>query len=140
MRNQRRVPCWAIIQPADDIPGVWVGHCLDLDVVTQGDSPEHALRMVHEASAMTLSDDLARGAEPTARRAPHEYWRLLSKILHQGQRVQDIQEAAEIAEKGHDVALIAVQFLLSVDDGTDLDQSLDVPFFLLPSREHRAAC
>lgn len=57
-----------MIAPADDVPGQWVGHCLDLDIVSAGTSPEHALEMVTEAVNECIEDDLAHGRDPFARR------------------------------------------------------------------------
>lgn len=149
--SHRRVPCWTIIQPADEIPGVWTAHCLELDVVTQGDSPEHALEMAQEAACMVLFDDLVRGEEPTARRAPDEEWERLTRILHEGKRVrmdQVPEELEAVAETATSV-MIAAPFVLLVDElpapGTEhsaaLDRASDAPFYFLPSTEDpRLAC
>jgi predicted RNase H-like HicB family nuclease len=69
-----------LIEPAGDLPGQWVGHCLDLDIVSAGMSPEHALEMVTEAVDECIADDLANGLDPWARRpAPPEYYAALQR-------------------------------------------------------------
>lgn len=74
MADRRVYNCWVIVRPADDIDGEWVAHCLDLDVVTQGSSPAHALEMAREAAAMVVVEDLNTNRDPLRRRAPEEFW------------------------------------------------------------------
>ncbi|MGH8750037.1 MAG: type II toxin-antitoxin system HicB family antitoxin, partial [Burkholderiales bacterium] len=71
---------WVILSPAQDVPGTWVAHALDFDVVTQGSSAEDALRMGFEAVAIVLSDDLRDGRDPYRRRAPSECWAQLHEL------------------------------------------------------------
>jgi predicted RNase H-like HicB family nuclease len=78
---------WIVVEPAEDIPGVWVGHCLDFDVISQGDSPHDAIDSVNEAIAMTVVDDLHHGLDPNERRAPAEFWDRLVHILKHGDQV-----------------------------------------------------
>ncbi len=73
---------WVIVEPAGDIPGVWMAHCLLFDVLSQGTSPTEALEAVGEAMMMTIVDD------PSERRAPDEGWERLVDILLRGKRVQ----------------------------------------------------
>ncbi len=72
---------WAYITRAEDVPGCWVAHCFDFGVVTIGDSPQHALEMVREAVGLVLVDDLNRGLDPHARRAPDEEWEPLFRLF-----------------------------------------------------------
>ena len=65
---------WVFVRPADDVAGQWVAHCLEFDVVTQGNSLAHALEMVVEAVSMVVADDLDAGRDPLARRAPPPCW------------------------------------------------------------------
>ena len=60
--------------PAEDVPGIWVAHCLDFDVVSQGTSLSDAMGMIREAVELTVIDDLGRGLDPHLRRAPKEEW------------------------------------------------------------------
>jgi hypothetical protein len=64
-----------LIKPADDVPGQWAGHCLDLDIVSAGTSASHAFEMTTEAVRECIADDLANGLDPWERRkAPPELW------------------------------------------------------------------
>ncbi len=66
-----------LIFPSGDLPGVWVGHCLEVDVVSQGEEgggPEHALEMTLQAAAITIEFDKREGRDPFDRMAPEEYW------------------------------------------------------------------
>ncbi len=59
---------------APDVAGQWVGHCLEIDVVSQGDSMRHAYEMTREAVEMVILDDLNSNREPALRSAPREEW------------------------------------------------------------------
>lgn len=79
---------WVVVEPAEDIPGLWVGHCLDLDVISQGNDPHDAIESVTEAITMTVMDDLHHGLDPTGRRAPAEFWERLAHVLKHGHQVK----------------------------------------------------
>jgi hypothetical protein len=81
MQKLFQARAWILIERAEDIPGEWVSHCLDFDVVMQGRSIPEALKAVQDAVNVVLIDDLARGADPRARRAPEEHWNHLSQML-----------------------------------------------------------
>lgn len=57
-----------------ETPGVWVGHCLEVDIVSQGDGPEHALVMVMEATAIFIEWLRREDRDPFDHCAPPEYW------------------------------------------------------------------
>jgi predicted RNase H-like HicB family nuclease len=77
---------WVLVKPSADVRGEWVAHCLDLDVVTQGRNPTHAVQMIGEALALAIEDDLRQGRDPFARsRAPAEYWDELHRVTGQGE-------------------------------------------------------
>lgn len=54
--------------------GTHVGHCLDLDVVSHGDTHADALRMTMEAAQIAVDADEKEGLDPLERRAPRELW------------------------------------------------------------------
>jgi hypothetical protein len=77
---------WLVIKPADDVPGQWVGHCLDLDIVSVGTSLSHAIEMTAEAVCECIVDDLTNDRHPLERRAaPAEFYAELSRIQSSGE-------------------------------------------------------
>lgn len=58
----------------------WEAHVLDLDVITYGDSLQHAVQMALEAARMVLEDDLMDEREPLHRRAPDADWTQFRKV------------------------------------------------------------
>ena len=93
MVDRRVYDCWVILESAEDIPGEWIAHCLNFDLVTQGRSPLHALEMAIEACNMVVIDDLNAGRDPIERAAPHEDWTLLEKIVKEGRLVEGPESA-----------------------------------------------
>lgn len=79
-RLPARVGLHLVIGPS---PGetCWVGHCLDLDVVTQGRSEDHVLDMLREACGMVVGDDLVNGRDLSERRASPEHWADLARLI-----------------------------------------------------------
>ena len=49
------------LERCTDVPGAWAAHLLDVDLITQGDSPEHALEMLADAIRVCQEDDEQRG-------------------------------------------------------------------------------
>ena len=78
---------WYVIERAADVPGEWVGHCLDFDVVTQGRSLQHAFEMLMEAVGMVVVDDLEASRQPRDRRAPQVYWDRLTRMLDHAKKL-----------------------------------------------------
>jgi predicted RNase H-like HicB family nuclease len=82
MTEPRLFTVWIVVRPADDVPGQWVGHCLDIDVVTQGNSAQHAFEMLAEAIAIVAEEDLSTGRDPRdRRRAPGAEWDALFEVV-----------------------------------------------------------
>lgn len=82
---------WVLVYQAPDVPGQWVGHCLDNDIVSVGNSPQHAVQMITEAVLACVGDDLANGRDPFARpKAPPEDWAELSRIQSEGTIAQGV--------------------------------------------------
>jgi predicted RNase H-like HicB family nuclease len=64
-----------LVFPAPDVPGQWLGHCLELDIMSVGSSLQHAIRLTEEAVRECVADDLSHGLDPFARKpAPEEYF------------------------------------------------------------------
>lgn len=86
-----------LVTPAADVPGQWVAHCLNIDLVTQGDSVPHAFMMAQEALLQVVEDDLAQGLDPLDRpRAPEECWQLMAETLREGKPVESIEDTSRI--------------------------------------------
>jgi predicted RNase H-like HicB family nuclease len=77
---------WILIERAKDLPGTWIGLCLDFDVVTQGKSLRHAFAMAREAVEMTVRADLKAGRDPRERRAPWRCWAHLWDVVERAER------------------------------------------------------
>jgi predicted RNase H-like HicB family nuclease len=77
-----------LVQAARDVAGQWLAHCLNWDVVTQGDSPNHAIAMMCEALDLVIEadedDDFDSSTRPAA---PIELWREFSSIQNNGTRI-----------------------------------------------------
>ncbi len=66
-----------LVFPSGDIPDVWVGHCLEVDVVSYGTAEsgaEGALEMTLQAAAIIIEMDRRAGMNPFERMAPPEKW------------------------------------------------------------------
>lgn len=87
MLEQKSFSGWAYITRAEDIPGCWISHCVDFNIMSVGDSPQHALDMVREAVGLALADDLNHGRDPHARKADSEDWAPLMRLFEKHTRV-----------------------------------------------------
>lgn len=74
---------WVLVTRSDDEPGIWSAHCLDLDLVTQGETIEGAFVAARAAILMAVCDDLSDGLDPFDARsdAPEECWERLWRVL-----------------------------------------------------------
>lgn len=109
--NQRAYNTWVLFFRAPDVPGQWVAHCLDFDVVTQGNSLAHAAEMIVEAVGIVAGEDLKRGRDPLLHQAPEECWTLLWQVTRLGRR-EDVSKTALAPFEGVDereVGIIAAQ-------------------------------
>lgn len=127
---------WIFVEPAEDIPGLWVAHCLDFDVISQGDNPAHAIESVTEAVAMTLLDDLHHDLDPNERRAPAEFWDQLAHVLKHGNQVKisEVVDKVGKAKIATQVTLV-VERLVRPSNGPDFSQ-----FHVPPATIHVDHC
>lgn len=109
---------WIIFRPAADIPGQWVAHNLDLDVVTQGDSLTHAILMAQEATEMVLVDDIAAGRDLMDRRAPGKHWDDMWKTIRGKDSVPLRGNLAAEMKKRGDLKWLVGQFSFAVEATT----------------------
>ena len=114
---ERRVySCWVIVEPAPDVKGKWIAHCLDFDTLSQADDAETAAKILIEATTHTILDDLAEGANPEARRAPDEDWAIIEQLVDAPQygSFAELKEKVDLAgDRGRFV--IGCQFVLAID-------------------------
>jgi predicted RNase H-like HicB family nuclease len=139
--DSRRYTLWVTVRRADDVPGEWVSHVLDLDVVTQGQSVQHALHMAREAAEMVILHDLNDSKDPLARgeTAPEECWSLLWRIQGRGRKLGSVQELDDVlsASKGTGV----VQIMVGVERHVpDVDESQVAWFDREPERSSQIEC
>ena len=87
MIEQKSFSGWAHITRAEDVPNCWVGHCLDFNIMSIGESPQHALGMVREAVGIALADDLNHGRDPHARRADSQDWEPLVRLFEKHTKI-----------------------------------------------------
>jgi predicted RNase H-like HicB family nuclease len=79
--KERRYFLRVVVRATPDLPGQWVAHCLDFDVVTQGNDPTHAFAMMQEAASMFALHELNAGRDPAACAAPDEDWQELNRLV-----------------------------------------------------------
>ena len=113
-----------LVTRAEDIEGEWISHCLELDVMSQGDSIAQALAGIAEAIAMAVEDDLSHGLDPfSRRRAPDEYWHQMDAVIATGRPVQELSDWSM-------VRALVTQFTLRIRrsfDGRELEPPMPVP-------------
>lgn len=79
---QLAFPLRAVGYPAPDLPGVWLAHALDLDVMAQGDSPQHAAGLLEEAVWEMVAFRLSNGLPPVDwTPAPDEVWQAAERVI-----------------------------------------------------------
>lgn len=101
-----------LIEPASDVPGCWVAHILDIDIVTFGQGFRQTLELGLEAAALVIDDDLANGLNPLARhRAPTEVYRRAARIMESQCPPMAIDELEARIAAGDQIAAL---FLVSV--------------------------
>ena len=70
-------PLRVVVYPAPDLAGQWVAHGLETDLITQGDSVEHAVAMMADAVETLAAYHVEHGLFPVRLRpAPEEVWAL----------------------------------------------------------------
>jgi hypothetical protein len=91
-----------VARAAPDVPGQWIAHCLDLDIVTQGESFKEAMMSICEAVDMALEE----GAPEGYSRAPEKFWELFKRISETGERAEmEDLFAREASKMAHTVVV-----------------------------------
>jgi predicted RNase H-like HicB family nuclease len=88
-----------LAEPARSIPGAWVAHCLNLDIVSQGTSLEEAMEAIVEAIVMSVGADLSEGLDPfdVRPKAPDEDWNRFLHVVKNGRSLQSIEDRSQLA-------------------------------------------
>lgn len=120
-----KINCWFLLERAEDLPDTWSVHCLELDVITFGDSLEEGLRMGLEAAQMTLRADLAAGLDTRRRRAPEEYWQKLYALMAAPARRHLPVNLLNASER--EVRIVAANLEVSVPGAESSQATLDAP-------------
>jgi len=78
-----------LINLDQEVADLWVGHCLNIDVVSQGATPCAALENTMMATQFLVLDDCANGKDPHSRNiAPKEDWDAFRSIQKAGKTVK----------------------------------------------------
>ena len=123
--EQKAFTGWAYIAQADDVPNCWVAHCLDFNILSIGDSPNHALEMVREAVGIALADDLNNGRDPHARKAEAEDWAPLLRLFEKHTKVPIGQMNDQAAAFKEFAAPMTLVFTRQLPDGLTPNVQLD---------------
>lgn len=122
-----------LVRLAPDVPGQWISHCLNWDLVTQGDSPGHALRMVVEAIAAAIEEDVKAELDPADRApAPPEHWDVFARTQQRGTRISP----ADVDSLSESSVLAAILYVASIEERAavpqhyPLDASVPPPFVI----------
>ena len=119
-----------LICPAQDLPGQWVAHCLNWDLVSQGASPSHAMRMIAEAVVLAIDEDLSADLDPSERKpAPAELWELFWKTQQTGTRIAPGD--VDTLPGSRDTVIATVMYLTAEPSAVD-ETSRDVPSWVPP--------
>jgi predicted RNase H-like HicB family nuclease len=107
MGEEVRRPLSVLVTPAADLPGQWVAHCLQLDIMSQGDSIDHAFRMICEACDLAMNSDLEDELDPFDREpAPDEDWEPYYRIMKNGVTLSTVPP-----ERRHKVRAVAGEII-----------------------------
>jgi hypothetical protein len=86
MSNVKQCFLKVLLFKDDSIEDLWISHCLDVDLVSQGSSLEESLDSLREAVLMIFSDDLENNIDPLKREsAPQECWDKFGHVMQVGQ-------------------------------------------------------
>jgi predicted RNase H-like HicB family nuclease len=103
---------WVVVSPAERVPGEWLAHCLDLNIMSQGRSLSHALDMMIEAVELVVDEDCKAGLDPFDRSAPAEDWAEWSEHMRDAE-LSSLEELEGQSDDG-DLAWIATQLTVRI--------------------------
>lgn len=120
----KNYPVWILVKRSPDSEG-WESHCLELDVVSQGETAKEAYDMGVEAAKLAMQWDLEEGHDPRVRRpAPAECYEDLHYLIDKGKKL----EAKEALNADFRVIAVRVMFdLEKLARGEDCHSPPPVP-------------
>lgn len=127
-REERVYDAWVVVRRAEEVPGEWVAHCLDFDLVTQGVSLTEATDAAIEAIGMVLVDDIDADLDPYARRAPQRFWTDLYETISESRPMGKLDVGAlNQDEVGTLVFRTSFTCVRECDDGAAAKPKVSVP-------------
>lgn len=102
---------------ADHDTGIWIAHCLDLDVYFEAGSVTAALRGITEMAQDVIEFDLSVGASPNARSAPEADWQRFRKVRSEAKDVGVID--LDTYKPGKRLRTLVLTMFLDVHDATE---------------------
>jgi len=130
-----------LIRQEAGLEGQWIAHCLNLDLVSQGNSPSDAVRMILEATSIAVIDDMKEGLDPAGRSsAPKDLWDLFARTQQSGTRIAAADVDRLAASRTLVVALIACIHV--AEERAEGSDRLPPPFMIadLQNGENVACC
>ncbi len=77
-----------IIYAAPDLEGQWIAHCLETDIITQGNSAPEALEMIAEAIEVIAIQNVSKGRPPIIfSNAPPEVFDMYKQAMDLATRI-----------------------------------------------------
>ena len=124
-----------LIYEAPDIPGQWLAHCLNWDVVSHDHSPEKALYSLQEALTVVIEEDQKSGLDSASRRpAPDADWHLYQRVRGEGEMHKADRMGALPLSPG---LVIAGTLYLKAND-VSVSDHVPLPF-IIQAMEQRAS-
>jgi predicted RNase H-like HicB family nuclease len=118
-----------LVRRDEELPDQWVAHCLSWDLVSQGDSPAHALKMVCEAIGLVIEEDRQDGRDPSDRpAAPSDMWHLFARVQETGTRISSADVDRFALDLGRPVLFAVIVYWHDKRD--DLPASVPPPFMI----------
>ena len=134
-----------LIHREPGLEGPWVSHCLNWDLVSQGDSPAHALEMIAEAIGLVIVEDSKEGLDPNDRSpAPDDLWKLFANTQQHGTRISPADVDTLAAQSGETV-IAAVLYMHQIHAGERFARadealsSVPPPFMIAALGDHQAS-
>ena len=134
-----------LIHREPGLEGQWVAHCLNWDLVSQGESPANAVKMIVEAIVLAIVEDAREGLDPNDRPpAPDDLWKLFANTQQHGTRISPGDVDTLAAQTGEPV-IAAVMYMHQIHAGERFVRADEVlssappPFMIAALGDDRAS-